>query len=90
MVAVVDKTWHLFSNLFSYYWNSVKKKDFSSRHWNNYLVLNDLNLNWSVTLSSTFSGDFVYITDSAYTQSQIRQMEIEILRVLNFDLVTIL
>jgi hypothetical protein len=31
-------------------------------------------------------GDFVYITDSAYTQSQIRQMEIEILRVLNFDL----
>lgn len=31
-------------------------------------------------------GDFVYITDSAYTQSQIRQMEIEILRVLNFDM----
>lgn len=29
----------------------------------------------------------MYITDNAYTQSQIRQMEIEILRVLNFDLV---
>ena len=36
------------------------------------------------------SGDFVYITDSAYTQSQIRQMEIEILKVLNFDLVTVI
>jgi len=31
-------------------------------------------------------GDYVYITDSAYTQSEIRQQEIEILKVLNFDL----
>lgn len=31
-------------------------------------------------------GDFVYITDNAYNQSQIRQQEIEILKVLNFDL----
>ena len=42
--------------------------------------------NWLLPFSS-ISGDFVYITDSAYTQSQIRQMEIEILKVLNFDLV---
>jgi hypothetical protein len=34
-----------------------------------------------------FAGDFVYITDNAYTQSEIRLMEIEILRALNFDLV---
>lgn len=31
-------------------------------------------------------GDFVYITDQAYTQGQIRELEMEILRVLNFDL----
>jgi len=31
-------------------------------------------------------GDFVYITDGAYTQAQIRQQEIDILKVLNFDL----
>jgi len=31
-------------------------------------------------------GDFVYITDGAYTQAEIRRQEIEILKVLNFDL----
>merc|ERR1712198_394241 len=31
-------------------------------------------------------GDFVYITDNAYTQSQIREMEIKIMGVLKFDL----
>jgi len=31
-------------------------------------------------------GDFVYITDNAYTQSQIREMEIKIMSVLKFDL----
>jgi hypothetical protein len=31
-------------------------------------------------------GDFVYITDGAYTQAQIRQQEIDILKVLDFDL----
>ena len=31
-------------------------------------------------------GDFVYITDNAYTQSQIRDMEIKIMGVLKFDL----
>merc|ERR1711983_573242 len=31
-------------------------------------------------------GDFVYITDNAYTEKQIRKMEIEILGVLGFDL----
>ncbi|KAE8617606.1 hypothetical protein XENTR_v10009136 [Xenopus tropicalis] len=31
-------------------------------------------------------ADFVYITDNAYTASQIREMEMIILRVLNFDL----
>ena len=30
----------------------------------------------------TFSGDFVYITDRAYTESQIREMEIKILAAL--------
>ena len=31
-------------------------------------------------------GDFVYITDNAYSQSQIREMEIKIMGVLKFDL----
>ncbi len=31
-------------------------------------------------------GDFVYITDGAYTQAEIRRKEMEILKVLNFDL----
>jgi len=31
-------------------------------------------------------GDFVYITDNAYTPSQIREMEIKIMSVLKFDL----
>ena len=32
------------------------------------------------------AADFVYITDGAYTEKQFKQMEIDILRVLNFDL----
>ena len=32
------------------------------------------------------SGDFVYITDNAYSQSQIREMEMDMLQVLRFDL----
>ena len=35
---------------------------------------------------SNFSGDFVYITDNAYSQSQIREMEMDVLQVLRFDL----
>ena len=31
-------------------------------------------------------GDFVYITDNAYTEKQIRKMEIEVLTVLAYDL----
>lgn len=31
-------------------------------------------------------GDFVYITDSAYTESQIREMEIDMISVLKFNL----
>ena len=31
-------------------------------------------------------GDFVYITDRAYTESQIREMEIKILGTLRFEL----
>jgi len=31
-------------------------------------------------------SDFVYITDSAYTESEIRQMELRIIRALSFDL----
>ena len=31
-------------------------------------------------------SDFVYITDNAYSESQIRQMELRIIRALNFDL----
>ena len=31
-------------------------------------------------------GDFVYITDRAYTESQIREMEMKILDTLEFDL----
>jgi len=31
-------------------------------------------------------GDFVYITDNAYTQAQIRDMEIKIMSVLGFDM----
>merc|ERR1712236_58933 len=31
-------------------------------------------------------SDFVYITDNAYTGAEIRQMELEIIRALNFDL----
>lgn len=31
-------------------------------------------------------ADFVYITDNAYTTAQIREMEVAILRELNFDL----
>merc|ERR1719270_3237644 len=31
-------------------------------------------------------GDFVYITDNAYSQSQIREMEMDVLQVLRFDL----
>jgi len=31
-------------------------------------------------------GDFVYITDNAYSQSQIREMEMDMLQVLRFDL----
>merc|ERR1712141_921275 len=31
-------------------------------------------------------GDFVYITDKAYTESQIREMEMKILQALAFDL----
>merc|ERR1711962_993733 len=31
-------------------------------------------------------GDFVYITDNAYSESQIREMEIKIMGVLKFDL----
>ena len=33
-----------------------------------------------------FSGDFVYITDRAYSESQIREMEMKILAALGFDL----
>jgi len=31
-------------------------------------------------------ADFVYITDNAYTKSEIRQMECQILKVLGFEL----
>eukprot|EP00092_Neocalanus_flemingeri_P015065 GFUD01016272.1.p1 GENE.GFUD01016272.1~~GFUD01016272.1.p1 ORF type:complete len:387 (+),score=101.04 GFUD01016272.1:230-1390(+) len=31
-------------------------------------------------------SDFVYITDNAYTEAEIRQMELQIIRALNFDL----
>ena len=31
-------------------------------------------------------GDFVYITDNAYSEKQIRKMEIEVLTVLAYDL----
>ena len=31
-------------------------------------------------------SDFVYITDNAYTETEIRQMELRIIRALNFDL----
>merc|ERR1712240_438116 len=31
-------------------------------------------------------SDFVYITDNAYTEAEIRQMELEIIRALDFDL----
>ena len=31
-------------------------------------------------------SDFVYITDNAYTEVEIRQMELRIIRALNFDL----
>ena len=31
-------------------------------------------------------SDFVYITDNAYTESEIRQMELRIVRALKFDL----
>ena len=31
-------------------------------------------------------SDFVYITDNAYTESEIRQMELKIIRALSFDL----
>jgi len=31
-------------------------------------------------------ADFVYITDNAYTKSEIRQMECQILKVLDFEL----
>lgn len=31
-------------------------------------------------------GDFVYITDNAYSQSQIREMEMDMMQVLKFDL----
>ena len=36
----------------------------------------------SLIVFLTFSGDFVYITDRAYTESQIREMEIKILAAL--------
>jgi len=32
------------------------------------------------------AADFVYITDNTYTEAEIRQMELRIIRVLNFDL----
>ena len=32
------------------------------------------------------AGDFVYITDNAYSQSEIRGMEQQIMAVLKFDL----
>ena len=35
---------------------------------------------------ATEIGDFVYITDDAYTQSEIRTMEIKMMEVLKFDL----
>ena len=41
---------------------------------------------FSKPLSISFSGDFVYITDKAYTEGQIRRMEIRMLETLNFDL----
>ena len=31
-------------------------------------------------------SDFVYITDNAYTEAEIRHMELRIIRALNFDL----
>ena len=31
-------------------------------------------------------ADFVYITDNAYTESQIRNMELNIIQALKFDL----
>ena len=31
-------------------------------------------------------SDFVYITDNAYTEAEIRQMELQIIRALDFDL----
>jgi hypothetical protein len=40
-------------------------------------------------LTTDFSEDFVYISDNAYTKPQIRQMEIEMLSVLDFNLVTL-
>merc|ERR1711881_33113 len=33
-------------------------------------------------------SDFVYITDNAYTEAEIRQMELKIIRALDFDLVS--
>ena len=40
----------------------------------------------SSTIFSIFTGDFVYITDRAYSESQIREMEMKILAALGFDL----
>lgn len=37
-------------------------------------------------LSKIKKGDFVYITDNAYSQAQIRTMEQDIMAVLRFDL----
>ena len=38
------------------------------------------------TFSQFIKGDFVYITDNAYSQAQIRTMEMDIMEVLRFDL----
>ena len=40
----------------------------------------------SSIIFSIFTGDFVYITDRAYSESQIREMEMKILAALGFDL----
>ena len=47
-------------------------------------------INWKkrvfIAFGKPIAGDFVYITDNAYSQSQIREMEMDMLQVLRFDL----
>ena len=56
---------------------------------NNNMRENGKKTRWCKILTTDFSEDFVYISDNAYTKPQIRQMEIEMLSVLDFNLVTL-